>query len=95
LEKNFHPPREHRASARNPTFSEKPAFFIGKEFLTGCLMNPRHRGINVHPILHPAVEEKAARLRFFVTAKHTEEQIRFTIEAVDEELTKLDPSRQK
>ena len=54
-----------------------------------------HRGINVHPILHPAVEEKAARLRFFVTAKHTEEQIRFTIEAMDEELTKLEPSRQK
>ncbi len=34
------------------------------------------RGINVQPILHPAVEESAARLRFFVTAKHTEEQIR-------------------
>ncbi len=54
-----------------------------------------HRGINVHPILHPAVEEKAARLRFFITATHTEEQIRFTVEALDEELTKLDPSRQK
>lgn len=54
-----------------------------------------HRGINVHPILHPAVEEKAARLRFFITATHTEEQIRFTIDALDEELTKLDPSRQK
>jgi len=53
------------------------------------------RGINVHPILHPAVEEKAARLRFFITADHTEEQIRQTIQAVAEELTKLDPSRQK
>ena len=30
------------------------------------------RGINVQPILHPAVEEKAARLRFFVTAAHSE-----------------------
>jgi len=29
------------------------------------------RGINVMPILHPAVEEKAARLRFFVTSSHT------------------------
>lgn len=54
-----------------------------------------HRGINVHPILHPAVEEKAARLRFFITATHTEEQIRFTIDALDEELTKLDPGRQR
>jgi 7-keto-8-aminopelargonate synthetase-like enzyme len=52
------------------------------------------RGINVHPILHPAVEEKAARLRFFITADHSEEQIRQTIQAVDEELMKLDPSRQ-
>lgn len=33
-----------------------------------------HR-INAQPIIHPAVEEKAARLRFFVSAEHTEEQI--------------------
>ncbi|MCH5376720.1 MAG: aminotransferase class I/II-fold pyridoxal phosphate-dependent enzyme, partial [Planctomycetes bacterium] len=47
------------------------------------------RGINVHPILHPAVEEKAARLRFFLTATHTDEQIRFTVSSVEEELKKL------
>ena len=51
------------------------------------------RGINVQPILHPAVEEKAARLRFFITARHTDEQIADTLQAVDEELTKLDSSR--
>ena len=28
-------------------------------------------GINVQPIIHPAVEEKAARLRFFVSALHS------------------------
>jgi 7-keto-8-aminopelargonate synthetase-like enzyme len=50
------------------------------------------RGINVQPILYPAVEEKAARLRFFITAAHTEEQIRMTVEAVAEELGKIDPS---
>ncbi len=27
-------------------------------------------GINVQPIIHPAVEEKAARLRFFISAAH-------------------------
>ncbi|MGH8676392.1 MAG: aminotransferase class I/II-fold pyridoxal phosphate-dependent enzyme, partial [Burkholderiales bacterium] len=37
------------------------------------------RGINVQPILYPAVPENAARLRFFVSALHTEEQIRFTV----------------
>jgi 8-amino-7-oxononanoate synthase len=47
------------------------------------------RGINVLPILHPAVEEKAARLRFFITSCHTEEEIRTTVNAVAEELEKL------
>ncbi len=34
------------------------------------------RGINVQPIIHPAVEEKAARLRFFLSAMHKENDIR-------------------
>ena len=33
------------------------------------------RGINVQPIIHPAVEERAARLRFFVSSAHTQEQM--------------------
>ncbi len=49
------------------------------------------RGINVQPILHPAVEEEAARLRFFITSTHTKEQVRQTVAAVAEELEKLDP----
>lgn len=44
------------------------------------------RGVNVQPILHPAVEEKAARLRFFITSAHTEEQIRYTVEMLTESL---------
>jgi len=47
------------------------------------------RGINVQPILYPAVEEKAARLRFFITSEHSEAQIRETVEATHEELTAL------
>ena len=47
------------------------------------------RGINVQPILHPAVEESAARLRFFITSLHTEEQIRYTIKVLAEELAKM------
>ncbi len=48
------------------------------------------RGINVQPILYPAVEESAARLRFFITALHSEQQIRDTVMAVAEELGKID-----
>ncbi len=40
------------------------------------------RGVNVHPIVYPAVHESAARLRFFVSAEHTEEQIRFAVDAL-------------
>jgi 8-amino-7-oxononanoate synthase len=47
------------------------------------------RGINVQPILYPAVEEKAARLRFFITSEHTESQIRQTVAVVAEELDRL------
>ncbi|MEM8866264.1 MAG: aminotransferase class I/II-fold pyridoxal phosphate-dependent enzyme, partial [Planctomycetota bacterium] len=40
-------------------------------------------GINVQPIMYPAVEEAAARLRFFMTSSHTEEQIRYTVEVLE------------
>jgi 8-amino-7-oxononanoate synthase len=44
------------------------------------------KGINVQPILYPAVPEKSARLRFFISCEHTEEQIDQTIQAYREEL---------
>lgn len=47
------------------------------------------RGINAQPILYPAVPEKAARVRFFVSCLHTEEQIATTVAIVAEELAKL------
>ena len=47
------------------------------------------RGINVQPIIHPAVEERSARLRFFMCCAHTDEQIRETVRAVAEEICRL------
>jgi 8-amino-7-oxononanoate synthase len=38
------------------------------------------QGIDVQPILYPAVAESQARLRFFITAEHTEEQICRTVQ---------------
>ena len=49
------------------------------------------RGINVQPILYPAVEEHLARLRFFITSRHSEEQLRTTADALAEELARLNP----
>jgi 8-amino-7-oxononanoate synthase len=37
------------------------------------------RAINVQPILRPAVPERSARLRFFLSSLHTSEQIRFAV----------------
>jgi len=47
------------------------------------------RGVNVNPILYPAVPENEARLRFFVTSCHSPEQIRHTVKALAEELALL------
>lgn len=42
--------------------------------------------INVQPIIYPAVEEKAARLRFFLSALHTSEQLEKTIKLLKDSL---------
>jgi 7-keto-8-aminopelargonate synthetase-like enzyme len=47
------------------------------------------RGVNVQPIVYPAVDDDASRLRFFLSATHTEEQIRTTIDILAEELGRI------
>jgi 8-amino-7-oxononanoate synthase len=39
-------------------------------------------GFNVQPIIHPAVEERAARLRFFISSLHDQNQIQTAVEAL-------------
>ncbi len=51
------------------------------------------RGFNVQPILHPAVEEEKARLRFFISSAHNEQQIRAAVAAVADEYARIAPSR--
>ena len=47
------------------------------------------RGVNVLPIIFPAVPIKAARLRFFITSEHTPAQIRDIVRLLREELDDL------
>lgn len=62
----------------------------GRSVLAAQLSNALlDRGINAAPIIYPAVEERAARLRFFLSAEHTDEQIRITVDATAEELRRL------
>ena len=47
------------------------------------------RGINARPILYPAVRESAARVRFFLTCEHTEDQIVRTLETLAEVVAEI------
>ncbi|WP_398464757.1 aminotransferase class I/II-fold pyridoxal phosphate-dependent enzyme [Tardiphaga sp.] len=47
------------------------------------------RGVNVMPVLYPAVPAKAARLRFFLNATHGEDDIEKALDVTAEELTKM------
>jgi len=47
------------------------------------------RGINARPILYPAVRESAARVRFFITSEHSEEQIVRAVETTADVVASL------
>lgn len=42
------------------------------------------QGINVQPIVYPAVPEKSARLRFFVSSEHTQQHIDTALKVLQE-----------
>jgi 8-amino-7-oxononanoate synthase len=41
--------------------------------------------INVQPIIHPAIPERLARLRFFISSEHSAEQIERTVPIIASE----------
>lgn len=60
---------------------------VGDSMASGFLSQALFkRGIYVMPVSFPAVKEGSARLRFFISASHTEELVRKTLDAVVEEL---------
>ncbi|MDP2316993.1 MAG: aminotransferase class I/II-fold pyridoxal phosphate-dependent enzyme [Pseudomonadota bacterium] len=63
---------------------------VGNSFhallLSDALMK---RGINVQPILYPAVADNASRLRFFLSSLHSEAQLGWTAGVVAEELGRI------
>ncbi len=63
---------------------------VGSSLIAAKLSNLLFEsGVNVQPIIYPAVEERAARLRFFMSSTHTEEEIRSTVNIVSRELKAL------
>ncbi len=61
------------------------------ESLKAAMLSNRlsDRGFNVMPILHPAVPERMARLRFFITSEHTDEQLDGAARVTAEEIAGL------
>ncbi|MDE7063848.1 MAG: aminotransferase class I/II-fold pyridoxal phosphate-dependent enzyme [Desulfovibrionaceae bacterium] len=63
---------------------------VGKSLVTGFLANAvLNRGVYVMPISFPAVKEGTARLRFFLSAAHSEEDVRRAIDITAEEIPKV------
>lgn len=63
---------------------------VGNSLVAGLLSTAMHkRKVNVLPIIYPAVEDSAARLRFFLSHSHSEEQIAQALAIVAEELPKV------
>ncbi len=61
----------------------------GESMMTGFLATMLlKRGIYVMPVAFPAVKEGEARLRFFISAAQTEENVRRALDALVEELPK-------
>lgn len=46
------------------------------------------KGIQTQPIIYPAVTKSLARLRFFISSAHTDDQIHYTVENLTTELKK-------
>lgn len=58
---------------------------VGESLLSEQLSHAlMQKGINARPQIYPSVPENAARLRFFISSTHTEEQIDRTIAALAE-----------
>jgi len=82
--------RENGLTVGGDEDSPVASLIVGDDKLAMILShNLLERGIEVQPIVRPAVSATTARLRFFLTANHTEEQIQETVPVVAQELEKL------
>ena len=61
-----------------------PAMMHDSIKATAIAARLQQEGVNVLPIIFPAVPEKSARLRYFVTSEHTREQIDLAIRSLSE-----------
>ncbi len=63
---------------------------VGNSLIAGMLADELFSaGINVLPVVYPVVPEGAARLRFFLNARHSEEQVEYALKIIAEKLPEI------
>ena len=63
---------------------------VGDSMVAGFVANALfNRGVYVMPITFPAVKEGTARLRFFLSAAHSEEDVRTAVDIIAEEIPRV------
>jgi 8-amino-7-oxononanoate synthase len=82
--------KEAKARGLNTGYAEGYAIvpiIVGNSLVAGLMAAALfNRKINALPIIYPVVEEGLARLRFFLSSEHAEEDIVTTLDAIVEEL---------
>jgi 8-amino-7-oxononanoate synthase len=82
--------REARARGLDTGYAQGCAIIpviVGNSLVAGALAARMfERGINVLPVAYPVVEEGMARLRFFISSAHREEDILTALDVLAEEL---------
>jgi len=68
-------------TGRSQGYAIIPAIVGGSLKATRLSNQLFERGIHVQPIIYPAVEEKAARLRFFISSMHSEAHLSAVVDA--------------
>ena len=82
--------KEHGLTLRGDEGSPIASLVVGES--NACMLLSQRllaSGIHVQPIVYPAVGLKGARLRFFITRDHTEEQFRATMPVLAREISLL------
>lgn len=77
--------REHGLDTGDSIGAAVVPIIVGSSPLAARLSHQLfEQGINVQPILHPAVPEKSARLRFFLSCEHTKQQVDHSINVLND-----------
>jgi 8-amino-7-oxononanoate synthase len=81
--------KENKLDTGMSALSPIVPIIIGNSMQTLMLSeNMLKEGVNVRPIIYPAVEDKFSRLRFFITSCHSDAQIKQSVKSLAKEVAR-------